>query len=88
VRLELVQVGHHRQRGVFVLLAFSKLQQFGGLGQAVQYIGDAGDGLVQQGTFPAQGLGILGVVPDIRVFEFAGYFFQTFFLDVVVKDTP
>ena len=33
-------------------------------------------------------LGVFGVVPDIRAFQLAGYFFEAFFLDVVVKDTP
>jgi len=30
----------------------------------------------------------LGIVPDVRVFEFAPYFLEAFALDVVVKDTP
>jgi hypothetical protein len=33
-------------------------------------------------------LGALGVVPDVGVFEFAAYFFETLALGVVVKDTP
>ncbi|GAB3048920.1 hypothetical protein GCM10027214_08760 [Stenotrophomonas tumulicola] len=86
--LELVQVGNHRQRGVFVLLAFGQLQQFGRFHQAVKDVGDATNGLVQLGTLAAEVLRVFGIVPDVRVFQLPGYFFQAFFLDVVVKDTP
>jgi len=27
-------------------------------------------------------------LPDGRIFEFAGYFFETLFLEVVFKETP
>ncbi|OFS92543.1 hypothetical protein HMPREF3113_12175 [Stenotrophomonas sp. HMSC10F06] len=86
--LVLVQVADHGQGGFFVLFAFGQFQQFARLGQAVEDRGDAADGLVQIGAFAAKVLGVLGVVPDIRVFQFPGYFFQTLFLGVVVKDTP
>jgi hypothetical protein len=33
-------------------------------------------------------LGTLGRTPDSRVFEFEAYFFETFFLAVVLKETP
>jgi len=36
----------------------------------------------------AQVLRTLRIVPDVRVFQFAGYFFQTLALGRVVKDTP
>jgi hypothetical protein len=88
VLLVLVQIGDHGQGGVFVLFAFSQFQQFAGFGQAIKDGGDAAHGLFQAGTLAAQGLGIFGVVPDIGVFQFPGYFFQTLFLGVVVKDTP
>jgi len=88
VLLVLVQVGDHGQGGIFVLLAFRQFQQFAGLGQAIQDRGDAANGLFQVGAFTAQVLGVLGVVPDVWVFQFPGYFFQTLFLGVVVKDTP
>jgi hypothetical protein len=88
VLLVLVQVGDHGQRGIVVLLALRQLQQFAGLGQPIQDGGDAADGFFQVGALAPQVLGVLGVVPDIRVFQFPGYFFQTLFLGVVVKDTP
>jgi hypothetical protein len=40
------------------------------------------------GSFFTQGLRLLRIIPDIRVFQFATYFFQTFFLVIEVKDTP
>jgi len=88
VLLILVQVGDHGQGGLFVLFAFSQFQQFGGFGQPVEDGGDAAYRLLEAGTLAAQGLGVFGVVPDIGVFQFPGYFFQTLFLGVVVKDTP
>jgi hypothetical protein len=33
-------------------------------------------------------LGTFGHAPDSRVFEFEAYFFETFFLAVVLKGTP
>jgi len=43
---------------------------------------------LERGTFAAQRLGLFGVVPDVRVLELARDFFQTFDLQVEVKDTP
>ena len=39
-------------------------------------------------AFAAEVLGALRLVPDVGVFQFAGYFFQALALDRVVKDTP
>jgi hypothetical protein len=36
----------------------------------------------------AELLGALGRAPDSRVFEFAAYLFEAFFLAVVLKETP
>jgi hypothetical protein len=88
MRIEAVHVAHHGQRGFLVVLAFGQVQQFAGFAQAFFQAGDAVDVLFQAGTFAAQGLGVLGVVPDIRAFQLAVYFFQTLALGVVVKDTP
>jgi hypothetical protein len=40
------------------------------------------------GALLTQGLCLFRIVPDIRVFEFPAYLFQTFFLFIEVKDTP
>jgi hypothetical protein len=42
----------------------------------------------QPRALAAQILRALRIVPDVRVFQFAGYFFQTLTLGRVVKDTP
>jgi len=39
-------------------------------------------------AFAAQVLGALRIVPDVRAFQLAGYFFEAFALGRVVKDTP
>jgi hypothetical protein len=75
-------------RGVLVVLHLGQFQQFAGAGQAFLDVADAVDGLVQQRTLAAQLLGVLGVVPDVRAFQLAVYFFQALALGIVVKDTP
>jgi len=32
------------------------------------------DNIFELGTFPAQGLGAFRIIPDIRLFQFPGYF--------------
>jgi hypothetical protein len=88
VGVEAIDVGDHRQGGVLVVFAFGQVQQFAGLAQAFFQAGDTVDVLFQAGTLAAQGLGVLGVVPDIGAFQFPVYFFQALALGVVVKDTP
>jgi hypothetical protein len=88
MRVETVHVGHHRQCGFFVALAFGQVQQLAGFAQAFFQTGDAVDVLFQTGALAAQGLGVFGVVPDIGVFQLPVYFFQAFALGFVVKDTP
>jgi len=75
-------------RGILVVLHLRQLQQLAGAGQALLDVTDAVDRLVQQGTLAAQLLRVLGVVPDVRIFQLAVYFFQAFALGIVVKDTP
>jgi hypothetical protein len=43
---------------------------------------------MQAGAFAAQLLRARRIVPDVRVLQFAAYFFQTFAFSSVVKDTP
>jgi len=49
---------------------------------------DAVDDPVELGALLAELLRAFGVVPDVRVFQLAGYFLEPFGLGVVVKDTP
>jgi len=44
--------------------------------------------LFEAGTFAAQFLGALGVVPDVGLLELAGDFVKAFLLALEVKDTP
>jgi hypothetical protein len=83
-------------RGVFldlrgnggVVLGLGELEQlFGvgdGLGGAIQLIQLGGE----LGAFAAELPGLVGVVPDGRVFQLAGYLFEAFLLGVVLKETP
>jgi hypothetical protein len=53
----------------------------------VEFVQGLDDGL-QAGAFPAQRLGFFGIVPDIWVFQFPAYLFETVALVSIVKDTP
>ena len=77
-----------RVRRVLVVFQFDEIQQFASAGQPFAQVADAVDGLVEQGTLPAQGLCAFGIVPDVGAFEFAIDLFQPFDLGVVVKETP
>jgi len=63
-------------------------QQVAGIAQAAAQLIQGLDYLRQLGALAAQVLRILGVVPDVRVFELAIYFDQAITLVIVVKDTP
>jgi hypothetical protein len=72
----------------FVVLALGELEQLG-------RVADGGVGTIeflefcrQPRTLFPELLGTLGRAPDGRVFEFAAYFFEAFFLAVVLKETP
>jgi hypothetical protein len=64
------------------------LQQLIGPAQTIVEVADAVDDLVELRAFLAELLGALGVIPDVGIFQLASYFFETFALGVVVKDTP
>jgi hypothetical protein len=72
----------------FIILAFGELEQLG-------RVADGGVRAVQflelrrqpRALFPEL-LGTLGRTPDSGVFEFEAYFFEAFFLAVVLKETP
>lgn len=72
----------------FIVLAFSELEQLGGVGdpfgRAVDFFELGG----KLGAFAAQLACFIGVLPDRRVFQLAAYFFEPFLLGVVLKETP
>jgi hypothetical protein len=74
--------------GGFVVLALGELQQLRGvgdrLGRAIQLFELSG----KLGALASQLPGLVGVLPDGRVFQLAGYLFEAFLLGVVLKETP
>jgi hypothetical protein len=72
----------------FVVFRFGELKQFVGAGQAVAESAYAVDDAVKRRPLLAELLRAPGVVPDVRIFELAGYFLEPFAPGVVVKDTP
>jgi hypothetical protein len=74
--------------GGFVVLALGELEQLGSvgdpLGGAVDFLELGGE----LGAFAAQLPCFVRVLPDGRVFQLAAYFFETFLLGVVLKETP
>jgi hypothetical protein len=76
------------RRGGFVLFAFGELEELcrirDGLGGAIELAKLSS----QLGAFPAQLLGLLGVLPDGGIFQLAIDLFEALFLRVVLKETP
>lgn len=83
-----MQLGHDVAYRAFVIFLDSHVEQVLAVGQAARQLVQGLDDLGQHGTFAAQGLGILGLVPDGRVFQLAVDFDQAVMLVIVVKDTP
>jgi hypothetical protein len=71
-----------------VVFAFRQLEQFGGVTDsqigAIEFL-DLGR---EPRALATQLLGAIRRAPDRRVFQFTAYFFETFFLAVVLKETP
>ncbi|KRW69392.1 hypothetical protein AO741_18835 [Pseudomonas sp. TTU2014-105ASC] len=74
--------------GALVVFFDGHVEQVTGIGQASIEVIDGFDDLRQGGALAAQVLGVFGIVPDVRVFEFAVYFDEAIMLLIVVKDTP
>ncbi len=85
---EACEIGHELIDRIVIVLLDGKFEQVVRVreprGQCVQHSND----LFEPGPFLAEGLGTLGLVPDIRLFELALNLGQPFRLSVVVKDTP
>ncbi|MNI50095.1 hypothetical protein D3C73_1047380 [compost metagenome] len=74
------------KRGI-VVVGLGQFEQFVGVGQARAKTGERFHHVFQGFLFTAQVLGVLGVVPDRRVFELGVYNVQAFSFGIVVKDT-
>jgi hypothetical protein len=86
-RFEASQITFHfgcRRRVVFFN---GQRKQLVRIAQAVRNFVEADDDLLQPGSFLAQCLRALGVVPDVRLLQFALNLGQPFRLLIVVKDT-
>jgi hypothetical protein len=75
-------------RSGFIVLAFGQIEQ-------LRRVADRGVGAIEFREFrrqaralTAQLLGAIRCAPDRRILQFAGYFLETFFLAVVLKETP
>ena len=88
VRGQAVDVCRNGDSRAFVFLGFRQFEQLACTGKAIAERADAVDDPVERRAFLAELLGALGVVPDVRIFQLAGYFLEPFALGVVVKDTP
>ena len=74
------QIGLHGQDGVVVVFGAAHFEQLGAVADHGADLVDHQHHVFQLFALAAQFLGALGVIPDIRVFGQAGYFFQTVFL--------
>jgi len=75
------------QRGI-VAFGGRQFQQLAGIVEAMDDLIEPFHELGKARAFAAQVLGALRIVPDVRAFQLAGYFFEAFALGRVVKDTP
>ena len=71
-----------------VVLGFGEFEQIDGVADGGERLVHAGKIGLERSTFLAQQLGLLRVLPDLRVLELAAYFLETFLLAVVFKETP
>jgi hypothetical protein len=74
--------------GGFVVLAFSEIEQLGGVGDAFRGAVDFFQLGGELDALAAELASLVRVLPDRGVFQLPGYFFEPFFLDVVLKETP
>ena len=86
--LEVDQIPGHGIHGRLVLLVHRHGQQIGDVSQSRLHTVDGLHHQFQARPLPAQGLGALGLVPDLGVLQFQPDLGQTLFLILVVKDTP
>ena len=74
--------------GGLVVLAFGELEELRGIGDGIRGAVDLLELSGKLGALAAELAGLIGVLPDGGVFQLADYFFEPFFLVVVLKETP
>ncbi|AKU11663.1 hypothetical protein AzCIB_1768 [Azoarcus sp. CIB] len=87
LRFERGEVAFNGAQGVLVVLGLSEFEQVFEVGGRLLDIAQVDDDIVELTFFLAEFLSLLGIVPDGRVFQRAGYFFEFRRLFIVVKDT-
>jgi hypothetical protein len=85
---EALDIGHERIQRVAIVLFHYEFQQAACVCKASCQRIQGCDNLLELRPFLAEGLGTVGFVPDIGLFELALDLGQAFRLGVVVKDTP
>ena len=85
---ETVGVLLDRSGGGFIVLALGQIEQLGGVGDAFGGAVDLFQLGGKLGAFAAELTGLVGVLPDGRIFQLASYLFEAFLLGVVLKETP
>jgi hypothetical protein len=82
------QLALHFAGGRLVVLGFGELQQLDGIPYRAAGGVDLFDFAGELGPLAAELLGLVGLLPDGGVFEFAADFLQPLLLQVVLKETP
>ena len=85
---EALEIGHERIQRVAIVLFHYEFQQAARICKASCQRIQGCDNPLELRPFLAEGLGTIGFVPDIGLFELALDLGQAFRLGVVVKDTP
>jgi predicted thioesterase len=85
--LRLVEVAFDRRQGVLVVFVARQFEQVAGIGEACLTPDSVPTTASRDFFLAAQGLGALGIVPELRVFEDLVQFGKLFRFAVVVKDT-
>ena len=87
-RTQALNLGSHIVDSGLVFFFSRHFQQVAGIAQTAAHFIQGIDDLRQLGALATQILGVLGIVPDVWVFQFAVNFDQPIMLVIVVKDTP
>jgi len=85
---EAAHVGLDLGEGALVAFLGGKLEELAALGESPGQLVEDVDDVLQLGPLPAELLGPLGLLPDVRVLELAPDLLETFLLARVVKGTP
>jgi len=88
LRFDLRQIALHLTGRGLVVLALGEFKEFKRIAYRACGSVDVVELCAETRALFAELLGLLRLLPDGRVFEFAAYFFETFFLEIVFKETP